>query len=156
MPDRFSSSARGALPMPWREACVVDEKMAFIAECLRGELPMTMLCARFGISRDTGYSLLRRYRAEGAAGLAVRSRAPHHHGLAMAEEIARAIIALRGERPHWGPKKLRAVLRRRAPNCAWPAPSTIRDLLRREGVSGPRRPRPRRVPPTPPLHPIPA
>ena len=74
--------------MPWKETCVVDEKMAFIGECLRGELPMTMLCARFGISRDTGYRLLKRYRAEGAAGLAARSRAPHHHGLAMAEEIA--------------------------------------------------------------------
>lgn len=40
--------------MPWKETCAVDEKMAFIAECLRGELPMTAVCARFGISRDTG------------------------------------------------------------------------------------------------------
>ncbi len=140
--------------MPWKETCVVDEKMAFIAECLRGELPMTMLCARFGISRDTGYGLLRRYRAEGVAGLAARSRAPHHHGLAMAEEIARAIIARRGERPHWGPKKLRAVLRRRAPNCAWPAPSTIGDLLRREGLSEPRRRRRTAIPLTQPFQPI--
>src|SRR5258708_12600140 len=125
MPDRFSSSARGALPMPWKETCVVDEKMAFIGECLRGELPMTMLCARFGISRDTGYRLLKRYRAEGAAGLAARSRAPHHHGLAMAEEIATAIIALRGDRPHWGPKQLRAALRRRAPHPSPPPPPPL-------------------------------
>src|SRR6266851_4160979 len=154
MPDRFSLSARGALPMPWKETCVVDEKMAFIGECLRGELPMTMLCARFGISRDTGYRLLKRYRAEGAAGLAARSRAPHHHGLAMAEEIATAIIALRGERPHWGPKKLRAVLRRRAPSGAWPAPSTIGDLLRREGLSEPRRRRRTAIPLSQPFQPV--
>ena len=137
--------------MPWKETCVVDEKMAFIGECLRGELPMTMLCARFGISRDTGYRLLKRYRAEGAAGLAARSRAPHHHGLALAEEIATAIIALRGERPHWGPKKLRAVLRRRAPNCAWPAPSTIGDLLRREELVIDRRRRRTAIPATRPF-----
>ena len=44
--------------MPWKETCVMDEKTAFIAECLRGELPMTALCERYGISRDTGYRLL--------------------------------------------------------------------------------------------------
>src|SRR6185437_9745357 len=101
--------------MPWKETCVLDEKLAFVAECLRGELPMTALCERFGISRDTGYRLLRRYREEGAGGLVPRSRAPHRHGLAMAEEIAAAIVALRRDRPHWGPKKLRAILAERDP-----------------------------------------
>jgi hypothetical protein len=32
----------------------MDEKMAFISECLRGELPVTALCERYGSSRDTG------------------------------------------------------------------------------------------------------
>ena len=36
--------------MPWKETCVMDEKTAFIAECLRGELPMTALCERYGIA----------------------------------------------------------------------------------------------------------
>ena len=61
--------------MPWKETCVMDEKTAFIAECLRGGLPMTALCERYGISRDTGYRLLRRYREEGPSGLQARSRA---------------------------------------------------------------------------------
>jgi hypothetical protein len=39
--------------MPWKETCVMDEKTAFIAECLRGELPMTALCERYGMSRST-------------------------------------------------------------------------------------------------------
>ena len=60
--------------MPWKETCVMDEKTAFIAECLRGELPMTALCERYGISRDTGYRLLRRYREEGPGGLEPRVR----------------------------------------------------------------------------------
>ena len=59
--------------MPWKETCVMDEKTAFIAECLRGELPMTALCERYGISRDTGYRLLRRYREEGPGGLEPRA-----------------------------------------------------------------------------------
>ena len=140
--------------MPWKETCVLDEKLAFIAEHLRGELPMTALCERFGISRDTGYRLVRRYREEGAGGLEPRSRAPHHHGQAMAGEIAAAIVALRRERPHWGPKKLRAVLARRAPRQAWPAPSTIGDLLRREGLSAPRRRRRTAVPLSQPFLPV--
>jgi transposase len=85
----------------------MDEKTAFIAECLRGELPMTALCEGYGISRDTGYRLLGRYREAGLGGLEPRSRAPHRHGMAMPEEVAKAIMSLRRQRPFWGPKKLR-------------------------------------------------
>ncbi len=41
--------------MPWKETCVMDEKLAFIVEYLRGDLPMTALCEGYGISRDTGH-----------------------------------------------------------------------------------------------------
>jgi hypothetical protein len=82
----------------------MDEKTAFIAECLRGELPMTALCERYDISRDTGYRLLGRYREEGPSGLQARSRAPHRHGMTMTEEVAAAIVTLRRERPFWGPQ----------------------------------------------------
>jgi transposase InsO family protein len=140
--------------MPWKETCVLDEKMAFIAECLREELPMTALCERFGISRDTGYRLLKRYREAGAEGLQPRSRAPHRHGLAMAPEVAEAIVALRRKRRYWGPKKLRAVLQRGDPRRLWPAPSTIGDLLRREGLSAPRRRQRRAVPVSQPFLPV--
>jgi putative transposase len=132
----------------------VDEKMAFIGEWLRGELPMTVLCARYGISRDTGYRLVERYQREGPEGVKPRSRAPHRHGLAMAEEIAAAIVSLRRRRPYWGPKKLRAVLQRGDPKRRWPAPSTIGDLLRREGLSAPRRRRRAAVPMTQPFLPV--
>jgi hypothetical protein len=44
---------------------------------LADEESMTELCARFGISRKTGYKLLHRYREKNAAGLLERSRAPH-------------------------------------------------------------------------------
>jgi transposase InsO family protein len=140
--------------MPWKETCVMDEKLAFIAACLRGGQPMTALCEQFGISRDTGYRLLGRYRQEGAEGLVARSRAPHRHGLSMDAQIAAAIVALRRERPHWGPKKLRAILAHRDPRRAWPAPSTIGDLLRREGLSEPRRRRRTAVPRTQPFLPV--
>ena len=120
--------------MPWRETCVDDEKLRFVAAYLEGAMGMSELCARHGVSRQTGYTLVRRYLAEGIAGLASRSRAPHRHGRAMDAELAASILALRGERPNWGPKKLKAVLERDRPAVTWPAASTIGDLLRREGL----------------------
>jgi hypothetical protein len=41
--------------MPWKESRVVDERLKFIAEVLKGEESITVLCLRFGISRKTGY-----------------------------------------------------------------------------------------------------
>ena len=130
--------------MPFRETCVLDETMRFVLACVEGEETMTSLCQEFGISRQWGYAMLRRYREQGPAGLEARSRAPHRAGHAMPVAIADAIIALRRERPSWGPKKLRAVLMRRAPQAVWPAPSSMGDLLRREGLVRSRRRR--RVP----------
>ena len=64
----------------------------------------------------------------------------------MAPEIRDAILAFRREKPHWGPRKLRARLCERHPDLVWPVSSSIGDLLRRAGLSQPRRPR-RRTPP---------
>ena len=66
--------------MPWKETCRMEEKLVFVADCLRGEsLPMTALCEDYGISRKTGYKWLGRYREQGPEGLVERSRAPHRH-----------------------------------------------------------------------------
>lgn len=140
--------------MPFKETCVEDEKLRFIAECLKGETTMSERCEAFGISREWGYELVRRYRCDGPSGLRPRSRAPHRCGQAMSEAVALAIMALRRERPYWGPKKLRAVLAQRHPEIGWPAASTIGDLLRREGLSEPRRRRRRAQPLTRPFAPV--
>lgn len=117
----------------------MDQRIAFIADWLRDEWSITELAARYQISRKTAYKWVDRYDADPAQGLAERSRAPHVHGRAMAGETREAIVALRRQFPRWGPKKLRAVLVERAPTHAWPAASTMGDLLRRAGLSQPRR-----------------
>ena len=139
--------------MPWKETCPMDEKLSFIAECLRGELPMVALCEDYGISRKTGYKWLGRYRERGAAGLVERTRAPRCHGRSMAPALAEAIIALRRARPHWGPRKLRAVLMGEQPGKVWPAASTMGDLLRAEGLVSARRRRRRIAAPSRTLRP---
>jgi putative transposase len=140
--------------MPFKETRVADEKVRFIAAYLKGEETMTQLCETFGISREWGYELLRRFRAEGVSGLESRSRAPRQPGHAMSRAIAGEIIRLRCEHPHWGPKKLRAFLQARVPQLSWPAPSSIGDLLRRQGLSEPRKRRRTLVPLTQPFAPV--
>jgi putative transposase len=124
----------------------MDQRVAFIADWLRDEWTMTELAERYGISRKTAYKWVDRYDEDAAQGLAERSRAPHTHGRATTAAICEAVLALRRKHPRWGPKKLRAILCEREPRRVWPAASTIGDLLRREGVSEPRR-RPRYVVP---------
>ncbi len=55
--------------MPWKETCIMDQRIAFISCCLRDEAPIRELCAAFGISRAAGYKWLRRYSSESATGL---------------------------------------------------------------------------------------
>jgi transposase InsO family protein len=131
--------------MPWEETCTMDERLKFVSACLSGEQPMSWLCERFGISRKTGYKWLDRYRTSGPAGLVDQSRARIEPSQ-MAAEVREAILALRVEKPHWGPLKLRAKLCEREPGTMWPAASSIGALLRRTGLSQPRRGR-RRTPP---------
>ncbi len=69
--------------------------------------------------------------------------------------MVEAIVAQRRRHPHWGAKKLLAVLRRQEPTVAWPGRSTVCDLLTQRGLVAPRRRRPRALArPRPPLPPI--
>lgn len=43
----------------------------------------------------------------------------------MAPEIAEAILALRRDRPHWGPRKPRVILQSQHPEVSWPAPAAF-------------------------------
>lgn len=124
--------------MPWTERSIMDDRLVFIAACLRGDEPMARLCLRHGVSRKTGYKWLDRYRQAGAAGLVALSSARHTQSTAMDPAITASVLALRQQRPTWGPKKLVARLGMDHPETLWPAPSTIGDLLRRECLSKPR------------------
>jgi transposase InsO family protein len=93
---------------------------------------LAQLCRRFGISRTTGHKLLKRYRAEGQAGLQERSRRPHHSPARTAPAIEERVMQLR-QQMHWGGRKLRRRLQDMGVSGA-PAASTISDILRRHGL----------------------
>jgi len=118
--------------MPWKETCYMDERLTFVAECETSDESMTQICARYHVSRKTGYKWLARWHEWRE--LADRSRAPHQVPWAISAAQAGQIIELRRRWPHFGPCKLKAKLEQQHPEQSWPAPSTIGDLLRRAGL----------------------
>jgi putative transposase len=125
--------------MRWAEQSVMNDRLRFIAACLRQEEAMSQLCLRHGISRKTGYKWLGRYQQSGVVGLAELSSAPLTPSQTMAPAIVASVLTLRDKRPTWGPRKLLVRLRMDEPETTWPAASTVGDLLRREKRSTPKR-----------------
>ena len=132
--------------MPWTETCAMDERMHFVVEYDLDELSMTALCAKYNISRKTGYKWLARRRDALLEGFQDHSCAPHHHPNQLSAEIEQAVVAMRQSHPTWGPKKVLRRLEVQDSRAPWPARSTIAELLRRKGLVFPRKRR-KRVPP---------
>jgi transposase InsO family protein len=116
----------------WHED-TVDQREAMVLLWLSGRYTGAEVAARFETTRTTLYSWTRRYRNGGRAGLVdrppVAQTCPHKTPAPM---VAR-IVAAR-QQYGWGPKKLYARLREVDPTTAWPQPSTIGDILRRQGL----------------------
>jgi len=132
--------------MPWKANSVMEERARFVFEQERGERTMSELCQSFGVSRETGYVWLRRYREQGLAGLVELDRGARRHPNQTPEESERAVLELRQAHMRWGPRKLKRILERDQPHRVWPAASTIGALLKREGLVVARR-KARRTPP---------
>jgi transposase InsO family protein len=125
--------------MPWLETNPMDERVRFIVALEEGLYSVAELSERFGVSRQCGDKWRRRYLAEGFAGLATRSHTPRHCPHKISVEVAQAVIEQRHKHPNWGPVTLLARLGRLRPELQLPAPSTVGDLLVREGMVQPRR-----------------
>jgi transposase InsO family protein len=152
MGDSFSYiHGKEGCAMPWAERSPMDERTQFIAAVLAGEESFAAICRQYGISRKTGYKWWKRYQADGASGLVERSRAPQTSPQAMEAALAEQLLAFRAKHPTWGPRKLLARLEQQDPTQVWPAASTVGDLLRRSGLTAPRRRRPHASPTPDPL-----
>jgi transposase len=79
--------------MPWLETSPMEGRERFIRDHRLDLYPMRELCARYGISRKTGYKWLMRFEDAGRRGLQDRSRAPHQCPHRIAEDVADMICA---------------------------------------------------------------
>jgi transposase InsO family protein len=117
--------------MPWKVSDPMSERVKFVSRYLDGE-KMTDLCAEFGISRKTGYQLVQRYEASGAAAFVDQSRAPKSHPNQTPPHIEKLIVELRRQHPTWGAPMIRAYLGRK--KVAVPATSTVHAVLQRHDL----------------------
>lgn len=135
--------------MGWKGVTVMDQRVRFIAEYVKGHFPFNELCLQFNISRKTGYKWVERYEQGGPEGLVDRSRRPHTCPHLTDREVIDALIKARIRHPTWGPKKLLKILSCRYPIL--PAISTAADILKREGLITPDRRRVKRKHPGCPM-----
>jgi transposase-like protein len=114
---------------------VTDLRLEVLREASQSGETVTAVCRRFGISRETYYVYLRRFRAEGIEGLEPRSTVPLRQPQRMPADVEAVICALRKEHPKWGARRIRAELRREG--IGPPAVSSIHRALSRNNLVAP-------------------
>ena len=128
--------------MPWKQTDPVKERVRFIETWQDSDDSFSDLCVQFGISRQKCYKWVERFEAGGLAALEDQSRRPLTNSRAVLHSTVELIVALRKERPRWGPKKILAVLERDYPRIEFPVASTVGAILKANGLVTKRRRRP--------------
>jgi transposase InsO family protein len=122
--------------MPWQQVTPMSQRKEFIHLTQQEEANISRLCRYFQVSRKTAHKWLGRYRQEGEAGLADRSRRPRSSPGATPAALEEAVLEVREAHPAWGGRKIRARLLAQGRTEA-PAASTITAILRRHGKIDP-------------------
>jgi putative transposase len=125
--------------MPWKETRAMDQKIELIGDWLKDEHTIIEIREHYGVSRNTIYRWINRYKDGGAEALQEASRAPYRHPNATPPETVSQLIQAKLEHPYWGPKKLVVWLGRRYPETHYPVPSTAQSILKKEGLVKARR-----------------
>mgnify|MGYP001768600556 CR=1 FL=1 len=120
--------------MPFRESNPMEERIALMRAYESGAFTVSELATNYGVSRETFYVWKRRREAGEDRWFEDRSCAPGSCPHATPADVVERIVAMRRRFPRFGPKKIRARLALDAPAIAWPAVSTIGDILKREGL----------------------
>jgi transposase InsO family protein len=123
--------------MPFRETGRMEERIRMFLDYESGNWSVSELCRRYGVCRDTFYEWRKRKQSGDPDWFEDRSHAPLQCWQTTDGAIAEKVIAARRRFPYMGPRKILAVLERQAPEIAWPAASTIGDILKRAGLVTP-------------------
>ena len=119
-------------------------RIEFIQLVLQPEISMAEACRKFNISRKTGYKWLRRYEADGEAGLQEHSRRPDNQPLKLSEKIVLRIVSIRVAHKHWGADKIRSILKREHYEPL-PSRTSIHRILKQAGLINLRKQRRKKI-----------
>jgi putative transposase len=136
--------------MGWKEVSMFQQKNEFIQDVLRQNTSFGKVCINHQISRKTGYKWYYRFLESGNEGLKELSRAPHKRPNQLDPEVIRAILSIKGEFKHWGPRKIHARIQSHFTDLLLPSKSSVENVLKSNNLTMPRVFR-RRVPKTAPL-----
>ena len=101
---------------------------------LVGGEPVGAICRRFGVSRQTGYKFLERFRTEGGVGLKNRVAAPGRAPAPQADYWGKWILRLRESEPTWGGRKLLWLLRKKSAHRPLPSERTVQRWIKKAGL----------------------
>jgi hypothetical protein len=139
--------------MPGRHTSPMDQNTPGLADSRRDRLSRTELCARDGVSRQTGDTGVDRALTHGPPGREARSRRPSTSPRHTPDPVVAASLDARPRQPSWGAKPRVSLLSTRHPRWPGPARSPVCDLRNRHGVGPKTRQRRASGPPGhPPSH----
>jgi transposase InsO family protein len=127
----------------------MQQREQFLSAWMSHQVSRTTLCQLFGISRQTGYKWVKRYKEDRS--LEERSRRPKTSPTTTRRTLVKLILSQRRQFPRWGPVPIRKRLTMHWPQHEWPAASTIGAILKRHGMVPARRRRHRAAPRTRPF-----
>ena len=90
----------------FRELSKVEQRYQAVMAVQVDGLEVSVVAEKFGVSRQTVYSWLRRYEDGGLEALADRSHRPASCPHQMAAEVEAEVCELRRQHPYWGPARI--------------------------------------------------
>jgi transposase InsO family protein len=121
--------------MPWKGVSLMETKLEFIHKSQAPGVNFSHLCKSYGISRKTGYALLKKYVKTRDAGLECRSRKPNTSPTQTSDETIAEILEVRRSNPYWGGRKIRKFLINHGHEM--PSEKTINRILHKYGCINP-------------------
>ncbi|MER5855797.1 IS481 family transposase [Streptomyces sp900105245] len=114
---------------------VVEQRYHAVMEVAAG-VPVTQVAARYGVSRQSVHSWVRKYEQSGLPGLADRSHRPDSCPHRIAGEVEALVCELRRRHPGWSPRRLVHELEHRGVTPV-PSRATVYRVLVRNGLVEP-------------------
>ncbi|MFE5759923.1 IS481 family transposase [Streptomyces massasporeus] len=114
---------------------VVEQRYHAVMEVAAG-VPVTQVAARYGVSRQSVHSWVRKYEQSGLPGLADRSHRPASCPHRISGDVEAVVCELRRRHPGWGPRRLVHELERRGITPV-PSRATVYRVLVRNGLIEP-------------------